>query len=38
LRPLKNVQFLSRPGKAEILTTPVRSAGPTEQAGVHLIF
>jgi hypothetical protein len=38
LRPLKNVQFLSRPGKAKILTTSVRSAGPTWQAGVHLVF
>jgi len=37
-RPLENVQFYSRPRKAKILTTPVRSAGPTGQAGIHRVF
>jgi hypothetical protein len=36
--PLKSVQFCSRPRKAEILTTPVRSAGPTGQAGIYRVF
>jgi len=35
LRPLKNAQFYSSSRKAKILTTPVRSAGPTGQAGIH---
>jgi hypothetical protein len=35
VRPLKNVQFCSRLRKTKILTTPVRSAGPTGQAGIH---
>jgi predicted RNA binding protein YcfA (HicA-like mRNA interferase family) len=34
-RPLKNAQFCSSSRKAIILTTPVRSAGPTGQAGIH---
>jgi hypothetical protein len=38
LSPLKNVHFFSRPRKAKILTTPVRSAGPTGQADIHLVF
>jgi len=28
----------SRPRKTKILTTPVRSAGPTGQAGIHWVF
>jgi hypothetical protein len=35
LRPLKIVHFCLSPRKAKILTTPVRSAGPTGQAGIH---
>ena len=38
LRPLRNVQFCSTPRKAKILTTPVRSAGPTGQAGIPGVF
>jgi hypothetical protein len=38
VRPLKNVHFYSSSRKGEFLTTPVRSAGPTGQAGIHLVF
>ena len=38
MRPLKKVQFCSEPMKAKILTIPVRSAGPTGQAGIHSVF
>jgi len=37
-RPLKNVNFCLSSRKAIILTTPVRSAGPTGQAGIHRVF
>jgi len=35
MRPLKNVHFCSSSRKGKILTTPVRSARPTGQAGIH---
>ena len=38
MRPLKNVNFCLSSRKAIILTTPVRSAGPTGQAGIHRVF
>jgi len=38
VRSLKNVHFCSSSRKGKILTTPVRSAGPTGQAGIHGVF
>ena len=35
---MKNVQFGSSPRQAKILTTPVRSAGPTGLADIHEVF
>jgi hypothetical protein len=35
---LINEDFRSKSRHAKIITTPVRSAGPTGQAGIYLIF
>jgi len=37
-RPLKNVNFCLSSRKEIILTTPVRSVGPTGQAEIHWVF
>jgi hypothetical protein len=38
MRPLKNVLFCPSSRKPKILTTPVRSARPTGQAGILEYF